>query len=129
MENCQDSPKITLRNEEIFDIKGLKVDLKSHQKQALGWMLRREESQPSDGILADDMGLGKTLTTIAFLIKSKELSADQNQKTLIICPASLIEQWSKEIENKVEKGKLNFCIHHGNKRATEKERYIPPIAH
>jgi hypothetical protein len=40
-----------------------------HQKLALAWMCRREQSKRvSGGILADDQGLGKTVTTIALVL-------------------------------------------------------------
>jgi hypothetical protein len=39
------------------------IELFKHQKQALAWMVKREESEapPSGGIIADHMGLGKTM--------------------------------------------------------------------
>lgn len=36
--------------------------------------------------------------------------------TLIICPASLINQWEKEVENRVKRRKLTILLHHGTKR-------------
>lgn len=40
-----------------------------HQKLALAWMCRREQSRRvSGGILADDQGLGKTVTTLALIL-------------------------------------------------------------
>lgn len=47
----------------------LNVPMLRHQKLALAWMCRREQSHKvSGGILADDQGLGKTVTTIALLL-------------------------------------------------------------
>lgn len=37
--------------------------------------------------------------------------------TLIVCPASLINQWEHEIKNHVKRRKLTVIMHHGNKRA------------
>lgn len=37
--------------------------------------------------------------------------------TLIVCPASLINQWEHEIKNNVKRRKLTVVMHHGNKRA------------
>ncbi len=48
------------------------------------------------GLLADDMGLGKTLQSIAassWLMKNSGV-----ERILIVCPASLKQQWAREIE-------------------------------
>ncbi|HAG68855.1 MAG TPA: hypothetical protein DCL38_02650 [Lachnospiraceae bacterium] len=51
------------------------------------------------GILADDMGLGKTLQILSFLL-SEKLSGKKGDdlRTLVVCPASLVYNWKKEIE-------------------------------
>ncbi|GFN88634.1 transcription termination factor 2 [Plakobranchus ocellatus] len=131
------------------DPKGLTVELKMHQKQALSWLAWREEQQPSGGILADDMGLGKTLTTIAHVLQQKlksvkkDTSADQDKwqsrekaihsleaaikktkATLIIAPASVLHQWAKEIERRVKPGRLKFLVYHGPSREKNIHRLI-----
>ncbi|XP_036623418.1 transcription termination factor 2 isoform X2 [Trichosurus vulpecula] len=117
------------------DPDGLKVPLLLHQKQALAWLLWRENQKPCGGILADDMGLGKTLTMIALILaqKNQELKKKKDQKlvlslskddstsftshgTLIICPASLIHHWKKEIEKRVSGNKLRIYLYHGSNR-------------
>nr|XP_047136121.1 transcription termination factor 2 [Hydra vulgaris] len=115
-------------NEEADEPKGLNVSLMTHQKQALAWLIWRERQIPSGGILADDMGLGKTLTIISLALKSKQESLSQikepvinsqlvfSKATLIICPASLVHQWHKEIERRVDKLKLTVCVYHGSTR-------------
>lgn len=47
-------------------------------------------------LLADDMGLGKTLQAIAAAVWLRE--HEGVRKILIICPASLKQQWAREIE-------------------------------
>ncbi|XP_035396429.1 transcription termination factor 2 isoform X1 [Cygnus atratus] len=116
------------------DPPGLKVPLLLHQKQALAWLLWRESQRPCGGILADDMGLGKTLTMIALILAQKQLKTEKrNNKlemwlskndstvipahsTLIICPASLIHHWKKEIDRHVGYGKLRVYLYHGPNR-------------
>ncbi|XP_030439203.1 transcription termination factor 2 isoform X1 [Gopherus evgoodei] len=117
------------------DPSGLKVPLLLHQKQALAWLLWRESQRPCGGILADDMGLGKTLTMIALILAQKRLEKGKGKEkklemwlskhdsaiilsrgTLIICPASLIHHWKKEVERHVSSGKLRVCLYHGPNR-------------
>ncbi|NXU09889.1 TTF2 factor, partial [Pardalotus punctatus] len=116
------------------DPSGLKVPLLQHQKQALAWLLWRESQRPCGGILADDMGLGKTLTMIALILAQKQLKTEKRKETLeiwlskndsavvpshctlVICPASLIHHWKKEIERLVAFGKLRVYLYHGPNR-------------
>ncbi|NXK11433.1 TTF2 factor, partial [Herpetotheres cachinnans] len=116
------------------DPSGLKVPLLLHQKQALAWLLWRESQRPCGGILADDMGLGKTLTMIALILAQKQLKTEKKKEkleiwlskndstvihscsTLIICPASLIHHWKKEIDRRVGCGKLRVYLYHGPNR-------------
>ncbi|NXS06837.1 TTF2 factor, partial [Neodrepanis coruscans] len=116
------------------DPSGLKVPLLLHQKQALAWLLWRESQRPCGGILADDMGLGKTLTMIALILAQKQLKKEKrtetleiwvskndctvvpSHSTLIICPASLVHHWKKEIDRRVAFGKLRVYLYHGPNR-------------
>ncbi|RZC38461.1 transcription termination factor 2 [Asbolus verrucosus] len=120
-------------NDLMEDPKGLKVPLMTHQKRALTWLLWREQQKPSGGILADDMGLGKTLTMISLVIKTLQLeqSDDVDKEnyrdkypggTLVICPASLINQWSSEVERRTKRGLLSVEVYHGSKRETKSKR-------
>ncbi|XP_074003194.1 transcription termination factor 2 [Numenius arquata] len=112
----------------------LKVPLLQHQKQALAWLLWRESQRPCGGILADDMGLGKTLTMIALILAQKQPKTEKRKEkleiwltkndstvipshsTLIVCPASLIHHWKKEIDRRVGYGKLRVYLYHGPNR-------------
>ncbi len=69
--------------------------LRSYQKTGYRW-LRTLEKLGFGGILADDMGLGKTLQTIACLLAIRQ--EREAFKGLIICPASLVYNWKKELE-------------------------------
>ncbi|XP_075837904.1 transcription termination factor 2 [Microtus pennsylvanicus] len=121
------------------DPAGLKVPLLLHQKQALAWLLWRESQKPQGGILADDMGLGKTLTMIALILtkKNQEKSKEEDKSvtvawlskndssvftsngTLIVCPASLIHHWEKEVKKRVHSNKLRICLYHGPNRSRQ----------
>ena len=120
-------------NDFVDDPKGLKVPLLDHQKSALAWLLWREKQKPSGGLLADDMGLGKTLTMISLVLKSREVNPDEDREketyrekypggTLVICPASLMGQWSLEIERRTKRGLLDVELFHGPKSETKSKR-------
>ncbi len=69
------------------------------------------------GILADEMGLGKTVQAIAFLsaIKSK----NNTRPSLIIAPASLLENWRRELLQFAPQ--LRVFINHGNMRISSEQ--------
>jgi superfamily II DNA or RNA helicase len=74
----------------------LTATLRDYQLRGLNW-LHRMTSLGLGGVLADDMGLGKTITLIALhLHRQTEESAAG--PTLVICPASLMGNWQREIE-------------------------------
>ncbi|XP_029132845.2 transcription termination factor 2 [Labrus bergylta] len=132
LESCPDAEA------EVTDPRGIKVSLLAHQRKALAWLLWREAQNPCGGILADDMGLGKTLTMIALILSQKIKAKEEDKKkeekkpeswisksdssvvvskgTLIICPASLVHHWKREIERHVKTGKLTVYLYHGPNR-------------
>lgn len=82
------------------------------------------------------MGLGKTLTMISLLLKCMEIGKkgdDEDDEwssrrskylggTLVICPASLINHWEKEIYDKVNRNKLSVELFHGTKRENNRRK-------
>lgn len=46
-----------------------------------------------------------------------------SRATLIICPASLIDHWLMEIEERVKKDKLQVLKYHGRSRPKKVEKY------
>jgi len=62
-------------------------------------------------ILGDEMGLGKTLQTISLITHLKEkVTHGQTCPSLVICPLSVLNSWSKEIKR--WNPELNFLIMH-----------------
>ncbi|MFE2482725.1 SNF2-related protein [Streptomyces mirabilis] len=70
---------------------GLQARLRDYQLRGLAW-LDLMTSLGLGGCLADDMGLGKTITVIAL-----HLRRDRGEPTLVVCPASLMGNWQREI--------------------------------
>ncbi|MDQ0993832.1 DEAD/DEAH box helicase [Streptomyces sp. V3I7] len=70
---------------------GLNATLRDYQLRGLAW-LDLMTSLGLGGCLADDMGLGKTITVIALHLKRA-----RTEPTLVVCPASLLGNWQREI--------------------------------
>ncbi|MGW7515610.1 DEAD/DEAH box helicase [Streptomyces sp. NPDC054796] len=86
---------------------GLRATLRDYQLRGLAWL----DLMTSAGLgacLADDMGLGKTVTLIALHLRRAQARRDQRDRgqaregagaaTLVVCPASLLGNWQREIE-------------------------------
>nr|WP_103890934.1 DEAD/DEAH box helicase [Actinacidiphila yanglinensis] len=73
----------------------LTATLRGYQLRGLNW-LHRMTSLGLGGCLADDMGLGKTVTLIALHLRRQERTATAGP-TLVVCPASLLGNWEREI--------------------------------
>ncbi|MFD9459506.1 DEAD/DEAH box helicase [Streptomyces sp. NPDC060027] len=74
----------------------LRATLRDYQSRGLNW-LARMTSLGLGGCLADDMGLGKTITLIALHLH-RQTDESAAGPTLVVCPASLMGNWQREIE-------------------------------
>jgi superfamily II DNA or RNA helicase len=75
---------------------GLDAELRDYQLRGLAW-LDLMTSLGLGGCLADDMGLGKTITLIALHLRRAE-RGPAGRPTLVVCPASLLGNWQREIQ-------------------------------
>ncbi|MDJ1133174.1 DEAD/DEAH box helicase [Streptomyces iconiensis] len=78
---------------------GLRAELRGYQSRGLAW-LDKMASLGLGGCLADDMGLGKTVTLIALHLRRAERARSEGVRTaptLVVCPASLLGNWQREI--------------------------------
>ena len=81
---------------------------KPYQEEGVKWLLEKEKHKKG-GLLCDEMGLGKTIQMISLILGSSL------KKTLVIFPASLINQWNTEIK-KFAGEIIEVYVHHQTKR-------------
>lgn len=74
----------------------LTATLRDYQLRGFNW-LHRMTSLGLGACLADDMGLGKTITLIALHLHRQTDDAAAGP-TLVVCPASLMGNWQREVE-------------------------------
>jgi SNF2 family DNA or RNA helicase len=93
----------------------LEAELRPYQHKGYEWMMLLSEIG-AGAYLADDMGLGKTLQTIAVFLQ--RLQSNPKAKLLIVCPASLMYNWQKEISKFAPE--LTVRMYHNQGRNIEK---------
>jgi SNF2 family DNA or RNA helicase len=75
----------------------LKGILRPYQEVGVRW-LHMLSKLGLGACLADDMGLGKTIQVLALLLLEQMESSKSRTPSLLIAPASLLSNWSSEIE-------------------------------
>ncbi|CAN4123783.1 unnamed protein product [Withania somnifera] len=71
--------------------------LKPYQLVGVNFLLLLYRKKIGGAILADEMGLGKTIQAITYLTLLKHLEDDPGPH-LIVCPASVLENWERELK-------------------------------
>jgi superfamily II DNA or RNA helicase len=101
--------------ETVYEIPSvINAQLRPYQQKGFEWMLLLAEAG-AGACLADDMGLGKTLQTISVL--THQLHEKPTQRHLIVCPSSLIYNWSQELQK--FSPHIKVLIFHGGNRSLQ----------
>lgn len=91
--------------DECFFPDGLLCDLRKYQELGVKYILHQKKV-----LLGDEMGLGKTVQAIAVMVSLKNVGCNH---FMVICPASVITNWCREIE---KMSKLRAVLIHGSNR-------------
>jgi SNF2 family DNA or RNA helicase len=94
--------------------------LRPYQKLGVAWLWYLY-GQKLGGILADEMGLGKTLQALALLAARRSVPQPPRGPALVVCPASLLENWRREAVRFTPQ--LRLLVHHGDSRVTEPAQF------
>jgi superfamily II DNA or RNA helicase len=92
---------LATKPEDCPDFQG---ELREYQAAGVAWLQRLRDAELG-AILADDMGLGKTVQALCAF----------KGRTLVVCPRSVIHNWTREIER--FRPSLKVSLYHGPQRA------------
>ncbi|KAK3143966.1 hypothetical protein QOZ80_4AG0307200 [Eleusine coracana subsp. coracana] len=76
---------------------GFEPVLKPYQLVGVNFLLLLHRKKIGGAILADEMGLGKTVQAVTYLTLLRHLYDDPGPH-LIVCPASVLENWERELK-------------------------------
>jgi len=92
VENAYGSDALNkIQEKQSLDFSIVNIPLFPYQEEGIRFSVFKEGA-----IIADEMGLGKTVQAIASAIFKKQLFGFK--RTIVVCPASVKEQWKNEIE-------------------------------
>lgn len=95
----------------------LSTRLRGYQMIGVAWLWHLARNGMG-GILADEMGLGKTPQALALLAAARA-EAGRRQPSLVVCPASLLENWRREAARFTPQ--FAVFVHHANQRLDSPE--------
>lgn len=85
------------------------TELKDFQIKTFSWM-KNHENKYDGGLLLNDAGLGKSINILSIIINNPI-------KTLIVCPAGLIDNWINEIKKHTNISRLQVVKYYGQNRS------------
>ena len=121
-------PKQIPKDKQIVDVVVdplLSKHLRDHQREGVKFLyecvMDIRDYGGEGAILADEMGLGKTLQTITLLwtlLKQNPIYEEQPvvKKALIVCPATLINNWKKEFRKWLGMERIGVFVFDDNKK-------------
>jgi len=100
-----------------FKMTLIKTTLKDFQEKSLNWMIKMEKNF-NGGLLMNEPGLGKTLTILSLILREKK------GKTLIVCPAGLIDNWVTEIKKHTDLKEEKIFKYHGKNKSKVTDKHF-----
>lgn len=98
---------------EGFNPEGLKCELRKYQETGVKYALHQKKV-----LLGDEMGLGKTIQAIAVMVSLRNGGATH---FMVVCPASVIANWCREIAAKSD---LSVVKIHGHDKNSALESWL-----
>lgn len=95
-----------------FGLEGLGCTLRPYQEWGVKYVLHQEKV-----LLGDEMGLGKTIQALASITALRNTGETH---FMVICPASVLANWCKEIQNKSDLTPVRI---HGRDRLESLEKW------
>ena len=96
-----------------FGLQGLNCTLRPYQEWGVKYVLHQEKV-----LLGDEMGLGKTIQALACIVALRNAG---DTHFMVICPASVLANWIKEINSKTD---LRAVKIHGRDRLESFEKWL-----
>jgi SNF2 family DNA or RNA helicase len=108
----------SVKDNDGWQLKGMKSLLKHHQLLGASFMRRRERGDdvPRGGLCADQMGLGKTVMALANIVNGRPGRHEEGPRTtLIVATPALVNQWFHEIDKHCDKKYIGAVLKHFGK--------------